>query len=392
MLAVLLVLAGVMPAAAQEPAEQGAAGPRARGEVAPPRNEPQVAQQRARPEVAQQRVRVARLADDLRRAEDGVKRARASVMEGVPLDTIRERALLLLVEPRDRELAMAAAARASGLLEQTYGSAAARLAATPLVLRRGAARGAATDTVGRLALSGLDGMLREFDGEDVKTVSGQLARQSIASMRALMDRDLQAWIGNYGTSARRPSSFTATFEELATTPSPLGRRCLVGDVAACTQALAMREPDDALWRWYEADYRRAFVRSKRWALRPGAPELYDACRNGSDHACDAVLRSASRVVVEPPVRSASRHSFVAVALELGGPDAFARLLDGAGRPLDERLSAAAGVPIDSVAAAWQARVAGAAPQRAGFPATTAASALMWILFFAFLSSRSTRWR
>ena len=352
---------------------------------------PVAAQAPAAPGVAEQRARVARLADDLRRAEDGVKRARDRVTDAVRLDTIRTPALVVLVEPPDRDVTASAAARVSDLLVQAYGTAATRLTAAPLVLRR-TTPASPEDTTPALAISGLDGMLRPFDGRDVKAVSNQLLRQSIAGMRSLMDRELQTWIGNYGTAAGRASTLVAAFEELATTPSPLGRRCLVGDVSGCTQALAMREPDDALWRWYEADYRRSFVRGKRWTLRPGAPRLYDACIDGSDDACDALLRSGARVVAEPPVRTASRHSFVAVALEIGGPDAFARLLDGRGRPLDERLSAAAGAPIDSVSAVWQARVVAAAPQRAGFPATTAASALVWMLFFAFLSSRSTRWR
>lgn len=354
---------------------------------------PAAAQDRARvPTAAEQRSRVTRFAVELRRAEERVARARAAVLEGVALDTIRDGALFVLVERGDREVVTVAAARAAAMLDRAYGSAASRLADEPMVIRRASARGVDGDTARLLAVSRWDGVLQPFEGEDATTVAGQLARSGIGRMRALMDRELQLWIGTYGTSSGRPSSLVAAFEELATSPSPLGRRCLIGDVAACRDALALREGDDALWRWYDAPYRREFVRGKRWTLRPAAPARYDACLKGDDAACDAVLRSSTRVAPEPPVRTSARHSFVGVALELGGPDAFARLLDSRGRPLDERLSATAGVPIDSLAAVWQARVARAAPQRAGFGAGTAVSSIAWIFFFAFLSSRSTRWR
>lgn len=365
-LAMLLVLAGAMPAAAQQ--------------------RPSV------PTIAEQRARVARLTDDFRRAEENVRRAKANVLHAVPLDTIREGALFVLVERADRDLVATATARAAGMLDRAYGSAAARLAMDPIVIRRMPARRADGDTAQLLAISGANGMLRPFEGETVSAVAGQLAFTGANRLRAMMDADLHRWLGSYRTSSGRPSTFVAAFEELATSASPLGRRCLVGDTAACVEALAMREPDDALWRWYDAPYRREFIRGKRWTFRPVAPDRYDTCIGGDDAACDAILQSGTRVNVEPPVKTAARHSFVALALELGGRDAFARLIDSPGRPMDERVSIAAGVPVDSLAAVWHARITSAAPHRAGFPALTAATSLAWILFFAFLSSRSTRWR
>ena len=365
-LAMLLLIAGAMPVAAQ--------------------------QRPAVPTIAEQRARVARLTDDFRRAEENVRRAKANVLNAVPLDTIREGALFVLIERADHALVAAAAVRAADMLDRAYGSAALRLATEPVVIRRMAARRADGDTARLLAIAGANGMLQPFEGETVAAVAGQLAFAGANRLRALMDSDLQRWLGPYRTSSGRPSTFVAAFEELATSASPLGRRCLVGDTGACVEALAMREPDDALWRWYDAPYRREFIRGKRWTFRPVAPDRYDACIGGDDAACDAVLRSGTRVQLEPPVRTAARHSFVSLALELGGRDAFARLIDSPGQPMDERLSIAAGVPVDSLAAMWQARVATAAPQRAEFPTGTAASSLAWIFFFAFLSSRSTRWR
>ena len=365
-LAMLVLFAGAMPAAAQQ--------------------RPSV------PTIAEQRARVARLTGDFRRAEDNVRRAKANVLDGVPLDTIREGSLFVLVERADRDLVADAAVRAADMLDRAYGSAVLRLATDPIVIRRMAARRADGDTAQLLAIAGANGMLQPFEGETIGVVAGQLAWRGTSRLRALMDSDLQHWLGTYRTSSGSPSTYVVSFEELATSASPLGRRCLVGDTGACVEALAMGDPDDALWRWYEAPYRREFVRGKRWSLRPVAPERYDACIDGDDAACDAVLRSGTRVSIEPPVRTLARHSFVALALEIGGRDAFARLIDSHGRPLDERLSVAAGVPVDSLAVLWQARIASAAPQRAGFPAGTAASSLIWILFFAFLSSRSTRWR
>jgi hypothetical protein len=111
----------------------------------------------------------------------------------------------------------------------------------------------------------------------------------------------------------------------------------------------------------------------------------------SADACTALLRRLPARSLEPPLRNGPR-ALVEQALDLGGPDAYDRLMASPHRPLGERLAVAAGVPQDSLVARWRARVIVARPRAVTLTPRGAWAAFVWILVLGALALQSTRWR
>jgi hypothetical protein len=83
---------------------------------------------------------------------------------------------------------------------------------------------------------------------------------------------------------------------------------------------------------------------------------------------------------------------IGLALERGGDGAWARLLEDPDMPPEEALVYAAGVPLVELVSEWRAWVVSNRPQVYAGLTGTSALALLWILLFAALAARSTRWR
>ena len=107
-------------------------------------------------------------------------------------------------------------------------------------------------------------------------------------------------------------------------------------------------------------------------------------------SCVALLKSRS-YSPPSPLSSAARLSLVYVALERGGNGAYSRLVQTNG-DVATKLSAAAHMPADSLLAAWRSdlMISRGGPVRLSFG--SGLFAVGWILFFAMLASRSSRWR
>jgi hypothetical protein len=343
------------------------------------------------PAAAAQRARVQHLTNEFHSAAAAARRSSARLTDDATLDTVRAGSLVLLVEPSHEAMARRAADEAWAALDAIYGSAAARLHTAPLVIRTDptAARQDDTIAVGIMLTAGRSG--RQLVSLDARTLRRRLVNQGTRTMRDAMDEPLRAWLGTYGAAALGDPIHERAYEALVTSPSRVARGCLLGDIAMCREALLLAGTEDRLERWYDAPRRRQLAQSRR-RLRAVSPASYDACIAGDDAACDVALAFLPPADVPQPLPVAARQSLVHVAVELGGRDAFARLLQPTSASMDERLSAAAGMPSDSVLVAWRTRVMAAQPQRDGAPGSTEALALVWTAFFGFLATRSTRWR
>lgn len=348
----------------------------------------------------EQRLRVMQAAERLRQIDAEIARAIRADTVGIGVDTVRSGEVVVIVDSRDAELARGAARRASVTLEATYGSAARRIAAEPAVIRR-ASRPVRERDLGRgdedrdtTVLAGISriGTTHPLPQSDETGLAQHLLRHGLDVMRRGMDVELRNWTGSYTSSAQEHERFASVFEELATSQSHVARDCLVGDLAQCRESLVLQPTEAPLWRWYGAEYRRELVRVRRSAMRPADPARYDLCVEGSQVDCDMLLRAHPPNNVAPPISARSRETLVALAVEIGGSDAFERLMAGVDRPLEERLAHAAGIPFDSLLGRWQARVATSRPHRGSVPFGRAAMSLAWIAFFGFLSTRSSRWR
>ena len=302
-------------------------------------------------------------------------------------DTVRVGALTIAVSgsaPALRE----AAAIAWLALDSLYGDAAQQLARRPLLgdIVHPERVGDATSSVVDLALPA---------GADAPLLAKLLLAQVLGTAAFRPDPDLRAWIGG---QLRPPltdaADRTAVYVELVTDRSEAVRRCYLGDVVACRDAMGLVSSADGFLRWYDARERQGVIRGLQYYFdRPETRALREDClARARDDACVALLRSLPDDRVPRPLGSVARMTLVRVALELGGRGAYARLRASAGRPLAERLAAAAGTDIDSLAGTWRARILAFRPRSVALPAGGMAVAIGWGAFFALCGLRSSRWR
>lgn len=144
--------------------------------------------------------------------------------------------------------------------------------------------------------------------------------------------------------------------------------------------------------WYSAEQLRAVV------LALGLHHV--AIVQDHSHGCEiaADLDACRRIVealpgrVRAPLDGSVRSSLVATAIELGGPGAWARLVEYRDAPPIRTLEHVAGVPVEQLLSAWHAWVLDNRPVAYAELPTRSLLTLLWIAFFATLAMRSTRWR
>ncbi|HXH63617.1 MAG TPA: hypothetical protein VNG95_05495 [Gemmatimonadales bacterium] len=315
-----------------------------------------------------------------------------SVSPSEGLDTARHAALTLLALPRDVTMARDAVAEAWPALERTYGSHTADLGRKDfhLIVARdpqgptGVPRGPVVPVI----VAG---------DADVHDVARRLALSAGQVMSSGLDTALHRWIQNiYPLDAQFDEVRRRdVYQELVTAPWIAIRRCFIGDVARCRQALGLTGGADPAIDWYapEDRARLAFERSSRGGESTAEVALRKSCvEQHQDADCLVLLHRLPREFLDPPLTTTARSTLVATALELGGAGAYDRLLAHPRAPLADRLEDAAGVPADSLIAVWRNRVTALAPMSAKVPARSAWAAFGWAVVFGVLALRSSRWR
>lgn len=210
-------------------------------------------------------------------------------------------------------------------------------------------------------------------------------------LRSRLDPQLSQWLAQPITLRPASSAPPDLYEDLVTSPSPLARSCFVGDLTACRAALGLAPARDPATDWYDAAGRRALVRTLR--RDPRNPVWYEQCvEQAVDAACIHILRGADSVHTTAPLILGSRELLVRLAVALGGPVAFHRLLGSAGRPLEQRLSITSGVSADSLLVRWRSTVLMNRPEPVMLTAETGWVALVWAIAFGALVLGSSRWR
>lgn len=179
----------------------------------------------------------------------------------------------------------------------------------------------------------------------------------------------------------------------ATIPSRSVRDCLAGAVDECSASLGLVE-GATLDAWYTVEEARALTLRTFGSL--GAREeglaRFPSCVDGTDpSACLAFLESQQGRDFTP-LHGVVRGSVVGYALRLGGNGAWVRLVEARDRPVDEALAHTAGVSVDQLVGEWRAWVVAGRPAVHGSLASRSVFAMMWIVLFAALAMRSTRWR
>ena len=206
-----------------------------------------------------------------------------------------------------------------------------------------------------------------------------------------LPESIRQWTG--GRIRTPPHRMPWVARALVTTPSVAVRRCYRGEARWCLEALGLKGREEAWQRWYTLEERVLLLRRRgRPRGDPREAALWDGCvESGLEEACGMMLEDLP-METRIPLGQEARASFLEHVLRAGGAQTFQALRDAESGPLLQRLERAAGVPADSLAATWRARVLDARPSAWAGLVKSPLSGLFWVLVLALLAGRSTRWR
>lgn len=224
--------------------------------------------------------------------------------------------------------------------------------------------------------------------------TAQLARQLAHAVQTILGlragASFAAWGADLRLFADQQPLFEATNVELRTASVPGATECLEGRLDACARALNL--PSSAGDLDAAADIRRfVTLRLSHRSAEPALAESYAACVHQEDD--DACLRFLERAgVAEPALSARARGTLLITMRVLGGTDAFARFFADTGAAIVPRLEAGAGAPLDSLLGTWRTAVLAQHPPPPTLTATTQWLVFAWVVAFAAMATRSTRWR
>ena len=313
----------------------------------------------------------------------------------LPQDTVRVGPLTILADSSLDALARESASRAAIVLEARFGKEADALRGHVFVLTTAPAEMGIERVVG---IAELDEAGRQVAAESqygtVRAVAQAWWRRGANVETHRLDPEFQHWLGTSlpVDSATRDTWIGARIS-VVTSGHRVADRCFDGNMTSCALALGITGREDPAMRWFDAAERRAAVRAARYRLRSNRERQYDACvTDGNGTACDSLMELIPANEIAPPLGSSVQQSVVRVAMDLGGPDAMARMLAAPSGP-EAQLGAASRVPTDSLLRAWRARVIAARPDNATISAGLAAVAMAWVAACGALALLgSSRWR
>jgi hypothetical protein len=179
-------------------------------------------------------------------------------------------------------------------------------------------------------------------------------------------------------------------QELLRTPARPNRACYQGDGAACAVALGIRAGPDTLAEWYLPETWPRLARMVGGQLSGLETVSKQQCEvTGGSAACHAILTPAHVLL---PVSIGGRRFVVQEALDAGGDGAFERLTAAGDLELAERLSNAAGLPLDSLLSRWSAAIRTGTPRGPARPAWELLLAAAWSALLLAVALGGPRWR
>jgi hypothetical protein len=312
---------------------------------------------------------------------DSLERERATAGR----DTIAVGGLRIIVNPSPLPV-RAAAERAWPLLDSLYGTVAADLVERPYIIRS-----FDPDTAVRRPILYV-GMELPWDLDATSLTAVLLT--TVPPPR--FDPAIAQWLGASLRPTLRPlEEQREVFLQLVTAPSAAVRACFLGAIDRCKNVLQLDDTTDLLNRWYSTPAEREALVTESFSgyFERGAtaPALL-RCRQHMDDACTMLLRSLPPGTLPRPLANAARTVLVREALQLGGREAYSRLVAEPTAPMSQRLASAAGVGIDSLVVRWRNSVLDARPAPLTLPWWAGVAAFGWTAFFGFCALRSSRWR
>lgn len=303
-------------------------------------------------------------------------------------DTVAVRTLLLLTDSAAHGLLQDALPAFQAALDRTFGPALpAVLAGAHIVVRFGPP----DPRWGPL----LDGRAPFVQVDGQRTSAAQLARALTHAVEVLLTvrggagfADWHAAVQLFGDEI---PLWDATYVELISSTYPGAVACNDGELDACRRALHL--DGGSSWTPADAAGLPAFIegRLRHRSTEPKLADPYRRCVGAQDPAaCTEFLERAG--IEEPGFSTRARGTLLRLSARLAGPDAYGRFYADTAAPLEARLEHAAGMPLDSLVAAWRATVESYRPAPVSVPLHTQWAAVGWVLLLLGLASRSTRWR
>jgi hypothetical protein len=317
-----------------------------------------------------------------------VDSVRRSVVRPVPTVDVRRGALHVRTVPELESRVQVAVDSVAALIERAGGpTLAARVAShVPMIIRD-----SSWSVFGMMpTITMASDTMHRWSSVTRRPSPGSVASAQIASGLAGIveafavqgvDSALSAWL-MVGRIPLRPATVDEAndaYIEVMTAQSAALRRCRAGDAAACLDVLGIDSlPGTRLARWYSPEEYRSL-------LRAVAPPREDSsgvaawiqCRENRDEAaCRVAAAAIPNERVPIPLSANARLMFVREALALGGPQAYQRLV-APGGTVGERLTRAAGAPLDSTVRRWNARLNRSRPERMRVPVNLAVASLGW---------------
>jgi hypothetical protein len=335
--------------------------------------------------------------------DDSIRRRDSAEYNAGWSDTVHAGALTVLTDRASVSRVRMAAPILWDSVRARFGSAASLQARRPLTVRQGAFGGnrrletAVAWSGEYLRSASVPSAVLASEPSDSDLASALMAVEAGLLMSEL-DDSLVEWIdGAMLASVHRQVEWESSYFDLLTAPSRVARKCYEGDFGQCRVALGLTRSTNPAFEWYDGPQRVGLV-ARMGFIRGNSPSRrwtgpYNDCAiHEISAACDDLLRTIDPALIPRPLGSATRALFLALALQTGGAESFARLRKTRGRPVGERLSASAALPLDSLLARWHASVIRARPRPVAVAPRAAVTALFWGLLLGAVSLRSTRWR
>ena len=242
------------------------------------------------------------------------------------------------------------------------------------------------------------GVLDIFDRvqarESAVVIAGRMSRRAArVIMQAGDDRVVKWLVTPVDPTPLRTGNRELMYVDLVTAPSQVASRCLAGDLVRCRDALGILETVDPLTEWYDAPERRLLVARMRDHLAngPRRAEFVECVDRHSYATCDRILRSMPGYVAPPALPPSARHHLFRLAIAAGGRDAYSRFALGTAT-VEQRLAAAAGMPIDSIVAHWRSDLMAARPPSPVPSMVSIWTTVAWGIAIMLLALRVVSWR
>ena len=272
-----------------------------------------------------------------------------------------------------RLLAQAAADQAWALLVHRFGASVASQATLP-VLQFGGDANASPPA--------------DADTSEVARGFARMASDAIWRQQGAL---VSEWLhGNVPGAELTASDRAVIARELLRIPARPNEDCFRGDAAACAVSLGIGAGPNTLVEWYLPETWPRLAMMVGGQLSGRETVARQQCTvSGDPAACRAILTPAHVLL---PVGVGGRRILLQEALDAGGTGAFERLTSAGDLALADRLSNAAGMPIDSLLSRWSAAIRAQTPRGPARPAWELLLAAAWsaVLLAAVLGG--PRWR